>query len=98
MEEAADLAAWLYPIAFGAVGAAAGSAASGLILLVPGGQLAAPAIPYIVGASAAGSAALGRTAAESWTIGVLRVGRQRAQKLDEARAKVRAEVAAWEAA
>lgn len=98
MEEAADLAAWLYPIAFGAVGAAAGSAASGLILLVPGGQLAAPAIPYIVSASAAGSAALGRTAAESWTIGVLRVGRQRAQKLDEARAKVRAEIAAWEAA
>lgn len=98
MEEAADLAQWLYPIAFGAVGSAAGTGISTLIMLVPGGQVAGPAIPYIISASTAAGAALGRSAGEMWAIGTLRVGRERARQLDEARAKVRAEAAAWEAA
>jgi hypothetical protein len=98
MEEAAQLAEWLYPIAFGAVGSAAGTGISTLIMLVPGGQVAGPAIPYIITASTAAGAALGRSAGEMWTIGTMRVGRERARQLDEARAKVRAEAAAWEAA
>jgi hypothetical protein len=98
MEESADLAQWFYPIAFGAVGAAAGTGISALVMLVPGGQVAGPAIPYIITASTATGTALGRSAGESWAIGVMRVGRERARKLDEARAKVRAEAAAWEAA
>lgn len=98
MSKSGDFAEWFYPLAAGAVGSGVGSGIGALIMIVPGGQVAAPAIPYIMAATAGASAKVGRDLGEKWAIGVIRVTRQRARKLDEARAQVRAEAAAWEAA
>jgi hypothetical protein len=98
MSKSGDFAEWFYPLALGAVGTGVGSGISALIMIVPGGQVAAPSIPYIMAAATGAGAKLGRDVGEQWAIDMIRVTRDRARRLDQARAELRVAIAEWEAA